>query len=164
MFQTPIGSTAFGSTFHVLPGRKAVRCIEGATRPLPLGLARSSGYPIDTSEAEGNAATALGTTIALDLGISAALTRGSQARGFGSRERVRDDGWGSTHNYCGKAGLPAIACNAVEKAPKDGAAGGCYFVSATDRTSFGPVGRILPEIVETQLEWSRINNCFLFRT
>ncbi len=103
-------------------------------------------------------------TIALDLGISAALARGSQARGFESRERVRDDSWGPWHNYCGKAGLPAMTCNAVGKAPKDGAAGGCYFVSATDRTSFGPEGRIPPEIVETQLEWSRSNSCFLFRT
>jgi hypothetical protein len=164
MFQSPIGPTAFGSTFHVLPGSKAIRNIEGATRPLPPGLARSSGYPIDTSETEGNAATALRMTIALDLGISAALARGSQARGFESRERVRDDGWGPRHNYCGKAGLPAITCNAVGKTPKDGAAGGCYFVSATNRTSFGPVGRFLPEIVETQLEWCRINSCFLFRT
>jgi hypothetical protein len=85
-----IGPTAFGSTFHALPGREAVRHIEGATRPLPLGLARSSGYPIDTSETEGNAATALRITIALDLGGSAAIARGSQVRGFESRERVAD--------------------------------------------------------------------------
>jgi hypothetical protein len=126
----------------VLPGRKVVRYIEGATRPLPPGLARSSGYPIDTSETERNAATALRMTIALDLGISAALARGSQARGFEIRERVRDDGWGPRHNYCGKAGGPAITCSAVGKAPKDDSAGNFYFMSATNRTSFGPLGRI----------------------
>jgi hypothetical protein len=98
-----MGRTALGSNFHELPGRKAVRYSEGGTRPLSPGLARSSRHPIDTGETEGHAATALRMTIALDLGISATLARGSQARGFKIRERVRDDDWGPRHNYCGTA-------------------------------------------------------------
>lgn len=104
--------TALGSPCHTFRVRKLVGHIEASTKPLPRGFAKFARYTIDTGQTKRNATTALRlTTIAPNLGGPAALARGSQFRGFRSRERVRHGGWGPRQSYYGK--VLKRACNSL---------------------------------------------------